>query len=113
MFIFNNILAGLGILDLNSIKEKWKTPIIIMTEKEPNQEKILNLINDLQYSEDYAKILKKNPKNWKQLNGTRLFYLAIGIENTEVVKRVQELQEVGHLPEPLRIADLIAKAIPY
>ncbi len=112
VFIFNNILAGLGILDINILQEKWKTPIIIITEKEPNEEKILNLLNELHYSGEYSEAFKKNPKNWEQLDGTRLFFLGIGLEKKYTIKRIQEFQRVGHLPEPLRIADLIAKAIP-
>lgn len=112
VFIFNNILAGLGILDLNAIKEKWEVPLIIITEKEPNEDKIRNLISELHYSDEYTKVFKNNPNNWEQLNGTRLYFLAIGIDKVQTVKNIQELQKVGHLPEPLRIADLIAKAIP-
>ena len=112
VFIFNSILAGLGILNLQALEETWKTPFVVITEKEPDEEKISHLIKELNYSEEFTTVLTKNPKNWVQLEGTRLYLLCIGIDSLEAEKTIHELQRVGHLPEPLRIADLIAKAIP-
>lgn len=112
VLIFNSILAGLGIIDLRVLEERWKTPFIFITEKKPDKEKIRNLIRELNYSEEFISVLNKNPTDWEPLEETRLYLLSIGISKTEAKKTIRELQSVGHLPEPIRIADLFAKAIP-
>ena len=63
IFIFNSILAGLGILDLHEIQQKWNVPIIIVSETQPNYEKIIKLIRDLHYEDELISVHNKKPIN--------------------------------------------------
>ena len=111
VFLFNNIFAGLGIIDLHRLQNTWNAPIIVVSDKEPDTDKVLKLIQDLKYSSEYITILQQNPKNWIHLQDTRLYVLTMSISESEMKQLIKDLQIVGHLPEPLRIADIIAKAI--
>lgn len=112
VLLFNNIMAGLGIIDLLTLEKKWNIPIIVLSEKEPDKTKILELINSLNHPKDAKKIFENNPTNWTNVDKTRLFMLPIGIEKDKAYEIIVNLQVVGDIPEPLRIADIIAKAIP-
>ena len=111
VLFFNNILAGLGILDLQKLQNLWDVPMIFISENEPHNDKIIQLIKDLKYDEQYSNVLKKNPSNWIKIYHTRLYGLAINISNKDMIEVIQNLQLAGDIPEPLRIADMIAKTV--
>ena len=111
VLIFNNILAGMGILNLPILEKRWNTPIIIISEKMPDNTKILDVIKNLEHFNHYKETLKLNPTDWIQIEDSRLFMLPIGITEHEAKKIITSLQVTGDLPEPLRVADVIAKAI--
>ena len=111
VLLFNNIMAGLGILDLTVLSEQWKIPIIILSEKKPVKEDIMKLLKNLHFTDDYSTILMKNPDTWIQLENSRLYGLLLNIANEEANEVINNLKLTGDLPEPLRIADLVAKAI--
>ena len=111
VLLFNTIFAGLGIVDLHRLQNTWNAPIIVVSDKEPDTDKVLQLIQDLKYSNEYITTLQKNPSNWIHLEDTRLYTLTMSLSEGEMKNIIKELQTVGHLPEPLRIADIIAKAI--
>lgn len=112
VLLFNSIMAGLGIIDLLTLEKKWNTPIIVVSEKEPDKTKILELIKSLNHSKEAKEIFENNPTNWSNVDNTRLFMLPIGIEKNKAHEIIANYQLVGAIPEPLRIADIIAKAIP-
>lgn len=111
VLILNSIMAGLGILDLDQLKSAWQVPLIIISEKYPDNQKILSLIKNLQYDSEYEKVLLKNPQKWFNIQNSKLFFCCIGTESKKAENLISELQTVGQLPEPLRIASLVAKAI--
>ncbi len=111
VLIYNSVLAGMGILNLESLKKIWKVPIIIISEKKPDNQKILAVIENLAQSEEYKQVLEQNPDNWIHMENTRLFMLTLGINEKDAVQLITKFQISGDLPEPLRVADIIAKAI--
>ena len=111
VYIFNSVLAGLGILNLPALHDYWGTPIIVITEDIPDRERINLLIKELKYGYEYSEALQNNPENWSKVGMTRLYAQAIGLSEKEMMNEVEKLQLVGDLPEPLRMVDIIAKAI--
>jgi endonuclease V-like protein UPF0215 family len=93
------------------LKNTWKTPILVITEKEPDEENILTLINKLNYDNEYSSVLKNNPKHWIKIDNSRIYALGIDLTETDLKKVIKKMQTVGHIPEPVRIADIFAKAI--
>ena len=111
VLLFNSILAGLGILDLHSLEKTWNVPILVITEEKPDIIKIEKLLQKLHCEDTYYTVLRKNPAHWIKQVGTRVNFLAIGLNETDALAIIKNLQMVGDIPEPLRIADIIAKAI--
>ena len=110
-FILNSIMAGLGVIDLTRLHKEWQVPLIIISQKEPNNQNILNLFKKMSFDQEYEQTLLKNPHIWFNLSENRLFYCCVEINEQQSEKYIQDLQLVGQIPEPLRIANLIAKAI--
>ena len=105
-------MAGLGILNLPALQSYWNVPIIIITETKPDKNKIESLIKELNCDKEYSEVLQKNPENWVKIGTTRLYGQGIGLSEQEMINEIKKLQTVGDMPEPLRIADIVAKAIP-
>lgn len=97
-------LGGFNILDLARIYEETKIPIINVVDHEP----------DMKAIED---ALRKHFKDWKSrysaLSGNffksgSIYVQAIGIENKSACRFLEQVTINGKIPEPLRIANLIA-----
>lgn len=105
-------IGGFNVINIEEVYEKTKLPIITITRDKPNKEKIedalkkhfkdwksrLNIINKGEFTEIKTKF---NP----------IFVKFIGIEEKEVKEIINLTTIRGVLPEPIRIAHLIATAI--
>ena len=113
-FFFNTILAGLSIINIEKLYNTWKIPLIFITEKEPEKKSIEHLVEKVEkpHKKEILQVLEENPNDWQKINGTRLFLLAVGIEPKYAIAITRKFQILGHIPEPLRLAKLIASSIP-
>jgi len=102
--------AGFNIADLDYIYEQLKIPIIIVLRKYPNFEKIRRALKNLDKPELRMKLIKKA--------GTVKDVKKILVQNyacdLDFVERILKLTiRRGKIPEPLRIAHLVASALIY
>ena len=112
VIFFNTILAGLSLIDINKLYISWKVPLIFISEKKPENEKILEIAKTKNYFNEFSSVLRSNPNNWFEFPNTNLFVLPVGIEKIECIHIIQKTQLIGNIPEPLRISKLVATSLP-
>lgn len=106
-------LAGFNIVDIKRLYEAIKIPVIVVNRKLPDIEKVkIALKNFSDFDERWKKIENAGKiKNFRIKKGTKIFYQNVGIVD-KVAEEVIDLSCTrSQIPEPLRVAHLIATAI--
>lgn len=101
-------IAGFNLLDFVRIYEELKIPSIVLIDHRPDLNKIKQAL--LKHFDDALtriNIIEKHPA-FKELND--IYLECIGIDEQEAVKIIEFLRIFSKYPEPLRIAQLIARA---
>lgn len=111
--------AGFNIIDAVKVWEETRTPIIIISKEKPNNKSILSALK--KHFEDWNTRWEKIKKVLAKSKGIHEVYLKseknpIYIENIGIKKEIAEkiLRENtiwGRTPEPIRVANIIAKSI--
>ncbi len=111
-------LGGFNLPNPFEIYEKTKIPIILLPDKKPK-----TLMSEI-YSkvfperEEQIEVLKKLPKleslivsiNQDPKISREIFFHAIGITKNEIIDLLNHLSEYCAIPEPLRLAHIIASS---
>ncbi|MEM4834886.1 MAG: DUF99 family protein [Ferroplasma sp.] len=113
-FIMSNgiTFAGFNIMDISTINQATGIPIISITRKKPDMDSMFSAL-ELHFS-DYAErieILKKTSVNEIGYDGKKLYINCSGISQNEAIYLIKKTTVMGNIPEPIRIAHLIATAI--
>lgn len=104
-------IGGFNVIDIEKVYEKTKLPIITITRDKPNKEKIENALK--KHFKDWKKRLEIiNKGNFSEIkrNHNPIFVNFIGISKEEVGEIINLTTIRGALPEPIRLAHLIATA---
>jgi len=106
-------IAGFNYLDLKAIFEQTTLPVISIVDREPSMEKISAALKNIPNGEKRLKIIETSgiPRAVYSAPKEEPVYIQnFGIETNEVIHLLQKTTKVGRLPEPLRVARLIAIA---
>jgi len=104
--------GGFNIVDIRRIWEETNVPIIVVSRKEPDMGKIENALK--KHFEDWERrigLIKEYPITKIKNGEFELFVQFVGIDKDEVQNTVQQFTVRGAIPEPLRVAHLIASAL--
>ena len=106
--------AGFNVVDIEELSKKTKLPVIAMTRDKPDFEKI----------HEALKNLSNRQKRWKAIRGTgelyevptrgrsgRVFMQFCGVCEEDARKIVKLTSTRSSVPEPLRVAHLVASGI--
>lgn len=105
-------LGGFNILDVQEIFKKTGLPVIVVMRKYPDIEKIKSALMKFEDWEERFLKLRKAGKIHKLEVGTKEIYFQFtGLQKNEAEKILKLTLKRGLVPEPLRIAHLIATAI--
>lgn len=112
--IFTNgiTFGGFNVLDIEEVYEKYSIPVITISRKMPDLEKI-------------ESALKKHFLNWNEKlelmqkfkihriinNNSKIFIQYCGLEDYDAEKIIKLFTVRGAVPEPVRISHIIASAI--
>ncbi|MFX0209215.1 MAG: DUF99 family protein, partial [Candidatus Hodarchaeota archaeon] len=103
-------LAGFGVLDISTLLKKTGIPVLAISLRFPNFEKIKKaLLNHFNDGKERWNILKKAgpPVHYPNTN----IYLQIaGMPVKTAFQLIKHTTCYGRVPEPIRIAHLIAKS---
>lgn len=102
-------VAGFNIIDLQRLYNETRLPVIAITKEKPNNEEVKAALRNLSDWEDRWRTIE-NAGNLREINirGTKLYVHVVGaaIEDAEEIIRVSSTR--ANLPEPLRVAHLLA-----
>lgn len=101
-------LGGFNLVDIKELFEKTKIPIIVINRKMPDLEKVEMALKKFEDFEKRIEIVKKagEIKKFK-----KIFYQKIGLSDEECKNIIEISTTRSDIPEPLRIAHIIAAGI--
>ena len=114
MFLDGLTFAGFNVVDIEALHEATGIPVITVVDKTPSGEDILTALKArFKDWETRWRLLSAPALHRFELpDGAALTCHLAGIGEAEARELVQQTTVRGHIPEPLRMADLIASALP-
>lgn len=108
--------AGFNLIDPIKIHEKFGFPVLVVNPKKPNEEAVkLALKKHFNDWEKRLKIIQKvgKPSPLKIGENKTVYVYSFGLPLKEAEKLLRRLTVFGGRPEPLRVADLIARGLGF
>jgi|YelNatPaOPRAMG01_1025707.scaffolds.fasta_scaffold14723_7 endonuclease V-like protein UPF0215 family len=105
--------GGFNVADLFKINRETGIPVISITRKSPDIGSIVSAIVNTQQEADY-KLGIMNSYHIQELtleNGSSIFINPIGIDIKSSSSFIKKLTRTGNIPEPIRIANIVASAL--
>jgi len=101
-------VGGFNVIDINELSKKTKLPVIVVMRKQPNLRRIQLALKNLKDGDKKWRLIKKAGEIQKIGN---LLVQSAGIKKEKIkeILRISTLR--GHIPEPLRVAHLIASGV--
>ncbi len=107
--VFGGItIAGLGVIDVRELAERLARPVLVVTRREPTDAQLVEALKAAGLEERIA-IVERSPRAAPVGDG--LFLAHAGIESHAAVELIRSAIRKSQLPEPLRIAHLIGRAL--
>jgi endonuclease V-like protein UPF0215 family len=105
--------AGFNVADLFNVFKETGIPVISVTRRKPDSQSIEEAILKTQhhYRQKLETIQRYNTEELHLPNGSLLYINRIGIEQKPAATYVKKLTRTGNIPEPVRLASIIAKSI--
>lgn len=101
-------IAGLGVVDVAELAERLERPVLVATRQQPDDAPLLRALGSAGLAERRA-IVTRSPR--AQRVGEGLFVAAAGIDPAAAARLAAATVGKSQLPEPLRVAHLIARAL--
>lgn len=111
VFTSGTVFAGTNVLDMNRLYDICGVPVISVIRRPP-REGFERAMDRSPNADAVQEILRRNPplQELKTKRGV-LFVQYLGMDSPEVKRVVEDYQIYSVLPEPLRLAHMIASAI--
>lgn len=104
-------VAGFNVLDLDRIRDELGLPAIALTREEPDREAVrAALAEHVGDPERRLSLLEAHPVHAIDVDGARLHLRHAGGDREELAELVRVHTVRGRVPEPVRIARLVARA---
>jgi len=106
--------AGFNVVDIKELHEKTKLPVIAVTRKKPNMKRFLNAMKNLPGFEIRYQAVKNAGEFGKikiSPRGKDVYFQKVGITEGEAKEIIRISATRSLIPEPIRVAHLIASAI--
>ncbi len=101
-------IAGLAVIDVHALSTRLGVPVVIVNRREPSNRRLIEALESAGLGHRRA-ILERAPTA-QCVNG-RIYAASAGSDPAAVVSLVRATLGKSDLPEPLRLAHLIARAI--
>jgi uncharacterized protein len=104
--------GGFNVVDLEKLNLETRLPIIALTQNKPDLDDITSALKNLpEYEERLRLVLKAGPIHEVANHGTKVYVELAGISLIDAEKIIKLTSTRSCLPEPLRVAHLIASNI--
>ncbi len=100
-------IAGLGVIDLEALASGAGVPAIAVNRRDPRDHQLDRALRAAGLV-DRLEIVERTPPAVR--SGTRVYVASAGVTDEEAGRLVRAATQKSLLPEPLRIAHLIARA---
>ncbi|MBI2546871.1 MAG: DUF99 family protein [Candidatus Aenigmarchaeota archaeon] len=115
VMMFDGItLGGFNIIDIKRLYEETNIPIIVINRKHPNLPSVKEALekNFADFNERWEMLLNAGEiKVCSIKSDKKVYYQTIGLEDSEAEDLIRLSTTHGDIPEPLRVAHMIAGAI--
>ena len=109
-------IAGFNYIDIKRLYEGTSLPVISVIDHKPDMEKIHSAIQNVSNWKERFDIISNSSDIREVITSQEeepVFVQSIGIEKNILDKFLDEITIVGKIPEPIRVARLIATAENY
>jgi endonuclease V-like protein UPF0215 family len=104
--------AGFNVVDIKKLNLATKLPVIVVMHEKPDLEAIHRALNNLPKSDERWNIILEAGKILEVCCRNKKIFLEIaGISEVDAIEVVQLTSTRSNLPEPLRVAHIIASGI--
>ena len=105
-------LGGFNVVDIKQVNESTGLPVIVVNRKHPNMEKVKKALKNFEDFEVRWKIIKNAGKisEAEIRRGVKVYYQSVGIDKNTAEEAIIMTCTHSQIPEPLRVAHLIATA---
>jgi endonuclease V-like protein UPF0215 family len=114
LVMFDGItLGGFNIVDIHKLYEKTNLPVIVVSRKMPNLQNVQKALKNFKdYKKRWALIEKAGAlKPCTLKRGKKVYYQSVGLSDERAEDIIILSSTRSSIPEPLRVAHLIATAI--
>jgi len=106
-------LAGFNVVDIQYLNKKTRLPVIVVTRKMPNFSDIKKALRTLRQEEKLCVIKKAGKLNAVRIRSKKIFFQSAGISKQKAKEIIQKTATRSLVPEPVRVAHLIARGIAW
>jgi endonuclease V-like protein UPF0215 family len=105
--------GGFNILDIRKVYESTGIPVIVVNRKRPDLEKVREALKNFKDFEERWELIKKAGKIrvCEIKPNVKVYYQCVGMEDDEAREVIALSSTHSQIPEPLRVAHLIATAL--
>ena len=115
VLMFDGItVGGFNVIDINELYKRTDLPIIVINRKHPDVDSVKKALenNFKDFKKRWNMILNAGKiKACNLKNGKKVYYQVVGMEDEEAQEIIQLSSTHSDIPEPLRVAHLIATAL--
>jgi hypothetical protein len=114
VIMFDGItLGGFNVVDIKKIHKQTRIPVIVINRKHPNLQKVRKALDNFDDGKKRWKMILKagKIKECYVQNFQKVFYQSIGMDDDQTKEVIKLSTTRGYIPEPLRVAHLLATAI--
>lgn len=101
-------IAGLGVVDVGELATRLGVPVLVVNRRDPSNHRVGDALHSAGLMERFG-VLERAPAAEPLEDG--LYLACSGISRNEAARLVQSARRKSDLPEPLRLAHMIARAI--
>ena len=103
VFIHGSTMGGFNLLDFRELK-KIRKPVITVLRKKPSGKAVKAV---KKYFKEKEKIVQSQPEFFKY---KQAYFQAVNVEKQKAIELIEKTTRMGNIPEPVRLAHLIATA---
>jgi endonuclease V-like protein UPF0215 family len=101
-------IAGLGVVDIEELARRTERPILVVTRRRPTNDLLVGALRSAGFAERIA-VVEASPRASRISDG--LYVAHAGTDVASASRMVRATVGKAQLPEPLRIAHLVGRAI--
>jgi len=113
VIMFDGItLAGFNIIDIKKLHEQTKLPVVVVNRKMPNIKDVRKALSNFDdWKERWQTIKNAGKIKVCKMRDGKVYYQCVGMKDAEAEEVIELSSTRSHIPEPLRVAHIIATAV--